>query len=212
MTKLLINKVFSFIGSAYFATLYLITDNLLFMTYSMMTVITFFIFDHFIKTQEIQNNLNKILNYVFFYLDEQAQIQLFSRHKHAQLQDLVNIWFIVENYSKKRYKSYYLTDWDSKGCSLLDSKKSKYIMNYLVDNQGDLENSIQLTIGKQKFLSHLMNNLEEESKYQEIFSRIETVLKDNDKFLQDLDTLTKELFLEDEKEYSNNLSLFLEKI
>lgn len=209
--KVIVNKVFSIISSLYLAFLYIISENVIFMLYSIIAMAVYFIIDHFIKTHEIKKNLEKILNYVFFYLDEDAQVQLFSRNRHHQIIDLVNIWFIVDKYSKKRFKNYQESSWSKHNDQLLTTDKIQYIKKYLVKHSAELSSAVSMTKGKQRFIGHIMDNLEKEESFQIIFSEIETFLKDDDSFLIDLNKSVNKLPSKLEHYEIPVLSLFLDK-
>ena len=193
MVKLLINKIFSLILSAYFAALFIYTENVLFMSYSIITIVIYFIFDHFLYTQEIQKQVDKVLNYIFFYLDTDSQKRIFLRNKHIQVKDLVNIWFLVEVYTAKRYKSYYATRWrktDSEG--LLNGYKATCLKEFLSSNKLKFESNLAYFTHKKEFIGKMLEDIEKEAPYQEIFSLLDENLKSNDHFLNELDLIIRE--------------------
>ena len=187
MNKLLINKVFSFIFSSFFASLFILTENTLFMSYSIATIIIYFILDNLLYTIELQKNVNKVLDYIFFYLDTDSQRQLFMAKTDMQVQNLVNIWFLIELYLNKRYKNVNVTMWtkdDQYG--FLNYKKNRCIRKYLSENKNKMKNNKALFGEKQKFISYLVENIEKEGVYQEVFTKLETALKDDPYFLRKL--------------------------
>lgn len=208
--KLIVNKIFSLILSAYFIYLYFISSNLLFMAYSIVSIMMYFVINHVIKTYELKTNLDKILNYVFFYLDDEAQQQIFNKHRHSQIVDLVNIWFIVDQYSKKKFKTYSPNSWKLQNSKLIDENKALVIKDYLIKNKDKLSNVKTINYNKKKFISYIMKNIKKEQAYQEIFEEIERKLKEDPRFLEKLNNKVKKLPPELDQFAIPQLSMFLE--
>ena len=164
------------------------------MSYSIATIIMYFILDNLLYTIELQKNVNKILDYIFFYLDTDSQRQLFLSKNDMQVRNLVNIWFLIELYLNKRYKNVNLTMWGKcKDHGFLNYKKNKCIRKYMIENQDKMKDNRSLYGEKQKFVSYLMSNMEDEGIYQEAFSRLEEALKSDPSFLLNLDFSLKNL-------------------